>query len=106
MRAGRGGTRPGAARAKLLWAGAIAIFVYLLIAISQLILRKKYERECPEKLKNSHVEISGYIESTCLRIMIRSSSYTSVLLATKTHVWTYNSDDVGAVDTMKSTLIL
>ncbi len=31
--------------------GAIAIFVYLLIAISQLILRKKYERECPEKLK-------------------------------------------------------
>ncbi|WP_284036919.1 amino acid permease [Neobacillus sp. 114] len=31
--------------------GAIALFVYLLIAISQLILRKKIEREEPERLK-------------------------------------------------------
>lgn len=31
--------------------GAIAIFVYLLIAISQLRLRKKIEREMPERLK-------------------------------------------------------
>ena len=31
--------------------GAIALFVYLLIAISQLILRKKIERETPERLK-------------------------------------------------------
>ena len=31
--------------------GAIAIFVYLFIAVSQLILRKKYTKECPERLK-------------------------------------------------------
>ena len=31
--------------------GAIALFVYLLIAVSQLILRKRIEREAPERLK-------------------------------------------------------
>lgn len=31
--------------------GAIALFVYLLIAVSQLVLRKKMEREMPERLK-------------------------------------------------------
>jgi GABA permease len=31
--------------------GAVALFVYLLIAVSQLILRKKLEREAPERLK-------------------------------------------------------
>jgi len=31
--------------------GAIALFVYLLVAISELILRKRFEREDPERLK-------------------------------------------------------
>ena len=31
--------------------GAIALFVYLLIAISELILRRRFEREDPERLK-------------------------------------------------------
>jgi GABA permease len=31
--------------------GAVALFIYLLIAVSQLVLRRRLEREAPERLK-------------------------------------------------------
>ncbi len=59
--------------------GAVALFVYLLIAISQVILRRRYEREAPEKLEVrmwgfpwlSYLVIAGCSSSTtCARSSI------------------------------------
>lgn len=70
--------------------GAIAIFVYLFIAISQLILRKKYEKECPERLKVKmwlypYLTILTITAMSCIVITIafnpatRSQLYLSIL---------------------------
>ena len=38
--------------------GAVALFVYLLICVSQLVLRRRLEREDPERARGADVAVS------------------------------------------------